>query len=244
MKVSIDSVIDSAKFRLGLRDTSMADLDLERLINEGAMHIDSVDTYIISCTTLDVECSRAELPEGFIEMICMKLPNSSSCSGCCQNIVFDPVVDQNPSSITCTCPMYFVANRNVLTEFCGLGASCGFIGNGYDIQNGYVVFPSNFTATQVQIWYRTYNMDDNGIMVLDEYWQRGLSAYAAYQYAMSGQNFKLYPQASQWQQEWNAQLNKIRGKSAQRDHRQHKASFAAIARAILVNPASVLNNNI
>jgi len=244
MKVSIDSVIDATKFRLGLRDSSMADLDLERLINEGAMHIDSVDTYVISCITLDVECNKAALPEGFVELICMKIAGQSSCSGCCQSINFDPVVDQNPSSITCTCPDFYVANRNVLTEFCGMGASCGSFDNGYDIQGGYILFPSNFSASQVQIWYRTYNMDENGIMVLDEYWQRGLSAYAAYQYAMSGQNFKLYPQAQQWQQEWTAQVNKIRGKSAQRDHRQHKASFSAIARAILVNPASVLNNNI
>lgn len=246
MKVSIDSVIDAAKFRLGLRDTTMADADLERLVNEGAMHIDSVDSYAISCVVLDVDCGRALLPEGFVELICMNIYGQSSCSGCCEPINFNPAVDQNPTSISCTCPQYFVANRNVLTEFCGMGASCGMMSNSYDIQGGYIVFPSNFSASQVQVWYRTYNMDDDGIMILDEYWQRGLSAYAAYMYAMAGQNIKNYmpQQLSMWQQEWTAQVNKIRGKSAQRDHRQHKASFAAIARAILLNPASVLNNNI
>lgn len=246
MKVSIDSVIDSAKFRLGLRDTSMADADLERLINEGAMHIDSVDTYAISCVTLEVDCGRALLPEGFVEVICLQIVGQSSCSGCCESINFNPEIDQNPTSIACTCPQFFVANRNVLTEFCGMGASCGSPSNVFDVQGGYLVFSSNFKPTEIKMWYRTYNMDDDGIMVLDEYWQRGLSAYAAYMYAMAGQNMKAYmpQQVTMWQQEWTAQVNKIRGKSAQRDHRQHKATFASIARAILLNPASVLNNNI
>lgn len=244
MKVCIDSVIDSAKFRLGLRDTSMADLDLERLINEGAMHIDAKETYVISCETLEVDCHRAKLPDGFLELICIK-PEGDGCNGSCGcNINFDPVTDQNPSSIVCSCSNYYSIDRNVLTEFCGMGYDCGSGLNVFDIQNGYLVFSSSFSATSVKIWFRGYNMDENGLMVLDEYWQRGLSAYAAYQYAMSGQNFKLYPQAQMWQREWTAQLNKIRGKSAQRDHRQHKGLFSAIARAILINPTSVLNLNI
>jgi hypothetical protein len=244
MKVCIDSVIDSAKFRLGLRDTSMADLDLERLINEGAMHLDAIETYVISCETLEVDCSKAKLPDGFIELICIK-PEGDGCNGSCGcNYNFNPETDQNPTNIVCNCTNYYAIDRNVLTEFCGMGYNCGSGSNVFDIQNGYLVFSSNFTPTSVKIWFRSYNMDENGLMVLDEYWQRGLSAYAAYQYAMAGQNFKLYPQAIQWQREWTAQLNKIRGKSAQRDHRQHKGLFAAIARAILINPVSVLNHNI
>jgi hypothetical protein len=244
MKVCIDSVIDSAKFRLGLRDTSMADLDLERLINEGAMHLDAIETYVISCETLEVECSKAKLPDGFLELICIQ-PEGDGCNGSCGcNYNFNPVTDQNPTDIICNCTNYYAIDRNVLTEFCGMGYNCGGNSNVFDIQNGYLVFSSNFTPTSVKIWFRSYNMDENGLMVLDEYWQRGLSAYAAYQYAMSGQNFKLYPQAAQWQREWTAQLNKIRGKSAQRDHRQHKGLFSAIARAILINPVSVLNHNL
>lgn len=244
MKVCIDSVIDATKFRLGLRDTSLADADLERLINEGAMHLDANETYIVSCETLDVDCHKAKLPEGFLELICIK-PEGDSCSGSCGcNYNFNPVTDQNPTNIVCNCSTYYTIDRNVLTEFCGQGYNCGSGMNVFDVQNGYLVFSSSFTATSVKIWFRSYNMDENGLMVLDEYWQRGLSAYAAYQYAMSGMNAKMYPQAQMWYREWVAQLNKIRGKSAQRDHRQHKGIFAAIARAILINPASVLNHNI
>ena len=243
MKVCIDSVIDATKFRLGLRDTTLADADLERLINEGAMHLGAMETYIISCETLEVDCSKALLPDGFLELICIK-PEGDSCSGSCGcNYNFDPVTDQNPTSIVCNCSTYYTIDRSVLTEFCGMGYNCGSGMNVFDIQNGYLVFSSSFTATSVKIWFRSYNMDEDGLMVLDEYWQRGLSAYAAYQYAMSGMNAKMYPQAQMWYREWVAQLNKIRGKSAQRDHRQHKGLFAEIARAILINPASVLNLN-
>ena len=242
MKVCIDSVIDATKFRLGLRDTSMADADLERLINQAALHLDANETYVIVCDTIDVECQKAKLPDGFIELICLKI--DGECNGTCGcEINFNPETDQNPSSLGCSCSPYYSIDRNVLTQFCDWGYNCGTNANVFDIQNGYIVFSSTFTATSVKIWYRSYNMDENGLMVLDEYWERGLSAYAAYQYAMSGMNYKMYPQAAQWQREWTAQVNKIRGKSAQRDHRQHKGLFASIARAILVSPASVLNLN-
>lgn len=246
MKVSIDSVINDAKFKLGLRNTTMPDLDLERLVNEGALHINAVDSYVILCETLEVECGRACLPEGFVELICMSLPDGgSSCSGCC-NINFNPVVDQNPTSIVCACPQYWAISRDVLTAFCGEGGSCSMNGNLFDVQNGYLVFSSAFTGSSVKIWYRSYNMDADGIMVLDESWQRGLSSYAAYNYAMAGQNYRNYSpqQISDWKREWVAQVNKIRGRSAQKDHRQHKGIFSAIARAILINPGTALNRNI
>ena len=244
MKVSIDSVIDRTKARLGLRNTTMPDSDLEMYINEAAMHLDTQSTYVIENATLDVDCHRAALPEGFIELICMSIADpSAGCQGC-GSINFNPVTDQNPSSIICTCPDFYTPNRAVLTEFCTMGKK-GFLSkNVFDIQNGYIVFPSSFTANQIKIWYRTYNMDGDGIMVLDEYWQRGLSAYAAYMYAMSGQNPKSYPQAQMWQREWVAQVNKIRGKVSQRDHIQHKGIFQAIVKAILINPATSLNSNI
>jgi len=249
MKVCIDSVIDTAKFNLGLRDSTYADADLERLINQAALGIDAVETYIIVCETLEVDCHKAKLPDGFLELICLN-PLTDSDSNCCNSCItdYDPETDETPVSISCNCFQYYFASRSVLTVACGMGfgSSCGSMPNVYDIQNGYLVFPTNFTPTEVKVWYRSYNMDENGLMFLDETWERGLAAYASWKYASAGMNIRAYlpQQVVGWQKEWTAQVNKIRGKSFQLDHRQHKDKFGLIARAILLNPATILNNNI
>ena len=63
MKTTIDSIIDDAKFRLGLRDTTYPDVDLERFINEGARHLDATDSYVINCVNLELDCEKVKLPD-------------------------------------------------------------------------------------------------------------------------------------------------------------------------------------
>jgi hypothetical protein len=109
-----------------------------------------------------------------------------------------------------------------------------------------IKFPTTLTATQVKVWYRGYNTDGDGIMILDELQQRGLSAYAAYQFATSGTHITKYTPyvVNGWQKEWTAQKAYFTGKTQQNDWKNNKAKFAAIARAILINPAQVYNNNL
>lgn len=243
MKVSIDSVIDHAKFRLGLRDTTYADADLERLIDEGARQMGNLSGIVINCTTLDIDCSKAELPASYTEVICFMFLGEG-CSGCCQNFSFDPATEPNPyPPTTCTCSNYYVYNRNVLTEFCGMGVNaCGFEG-GFAIQGGFLCFPSTVTATQVKVWYRGWNQDEDSIMILDELDQRGLSAYAAYMYASAGQNYKAYPQRKEFQQEWIAQRGKRIAEDFKAEAKRNNWVWAAVAKGILLNPHNLIDQN-
>ncbi len=251
MKISIDSVIDAAKFRLGLRDSTYPDADLERLIDEGARHMNKISNFIISCETLDIDCAKAKLPDNCSEVICFSFPEGSGCSGCC-NFSFDPATESNPYPPTtnCGCFQYYVRNRNVLTEFCNNGASaCGWnLGAdfGFDTQNGYLIFPSSVTATSVKLWFRGTNIDEFGIMVLGDMDERGLSAYAAYMYASAGQNIKAYQpqQVRDWKQEWIAQKNMRIAQDFSQDAKAHANVFGAICRGILINPWNSLNQNL
>lgn len=246
MKISSESVITRTKFRLGLQDSTLYDGYIEKLIYEAARHLDAVSSYIISCETLVVECHRAKLPDNFVEMVCVKMVNPST--GCTCNTVYDPATDPSPNGVNngCTCGTYFIADRGVLTEFCGMGYNGTWYGNTFDTQGGNLVLPDTITVDEIQIWYRGLNVDEDGLMILDDFQERGLSAYAAYQFANSGSNYKAYDgtQRRMWLAEANAQINKIRGKAAQEDHRAHINKFAAIARAFLINPAQSLNANL
>jgi hypothetical protein len=251
MKISIDSVIDSAKFNLGLRDTTYADADLERLIDEGSRHMGKLSGFIISCETVEIDCAKAKLPDRCTEIICFSFPNQDGCSGCC-NFSFDPATESNPwpPTTNCGCFQYYVRNRNVLTEFCNAGASaCGWnqwTDLGFDTQNGYLVFPSTITATEVKVWFRGWNEDEDGIMVLDVMDERGLAAYASYKYASAGQNIKAYTpmQVKGWQQEWIAQKNMRIAQEFSQDAKAHSDIWGAICRGIILNPFNVLNQNL
>lgn len=245
MKVHIDSVVDAAKFNLGLRDTTEADADLERLINQAAQGIDSTESYVVNCATLDVDCAKAKLPDDCIDVLCIRPDTGGGCSGCC-NTSFDPETEPNPGLAHCNCSTWWVTNRGVLTEFCNQGLSCTYGGNIFAVQNGYLVFMDTITFTEVEVHYQGYNVDDNGLMVLNEEWERGLSSYASWKYASAGQNYRNYDrgQIADWRRDWTAQVNKIRGKAAQRDFRQNKPKFASVARAILISPYNNFNNNL
>lgn len=245
MHIPIAQVINRAKIRLGLEDTTAADAKLEKFINEGAMHLDALSTYKISCATLDIDCQKAQLPNEATEIICFSFPDSSGCTGCCSSSSDD---DSVTSTTSCGCFTYYVANRSILTAFCGTDSntSCGLYSAYFDIQNGYIHFPSSNTATTVRVYYRGWNVDSDGLMLIDERKERGLSAYAAYEYACSGSNAKYYTskQIDKWESTWIQQKSWIKGTDQVEDAKLHKDTLSAIANAILINPLLVLNRNI
>lgn len=239
MTVSCEQIINRTKMRLLLTGTTHADAVLEKLINEAATHhLNALTSFVISCETIDIDCLKARLPESCVELICYSFPDSSDCTGCCTTCM-----NPHNENAVCSCPTYFVPDRNILTEFCGLGASCALSSNFFDVQGGYIVFPSTVTQTTVKVWFRGLNIDEDGLAIIDEKQERALSAYAAWQYAIA--HFKSYApeQRRVWQQEWVNQRNVLRGGSVQADFQMNKAQASAISRALLVNPAISSNRN-
>lgn len=237
-------VITRTKFRLGLTNTTLADAYLEKLINEGAQMVDSRQTYIISQTVIPIDCHKATLPQGVLEVIAYRF-NTQGCSGCCMGNpnVTPGTLDVNMAP-SCGCPMWYVANRNVLTNWNGYGQSVAYACDYFAVQGNYIQFPTSIVATEVTVYYRGFNTDCDGIMVLDERSERALSAYAAYQYSMTyPQNYAREVRA-EWAKEWKAQKAWLRGTFALEDHKLYKTEAAAIARAILINPYLSVDRNL
>lgn len=221
-------------------DTTIYDATLEKLVNEAATyHLDTLNSYIISCCEVEIDdCYKAKIPENAVDLICFSFPNANGCTGCC----LDCMNDKNPG-YHCSCPTYYIADRNVLTDFCGFGASASMYGNFFDVQAGYIVFPSTIKQNTVKIWYRGYNVDDDGLAVLDEKQERALSAYAAYHFALAYFQYYYPEQRREWKQEWIAQKRWLKGDAVQRDAKLHKVSLSSIARAIILSPRLTANRN-
>ena len=241
LKIDIEQVINRTKHRLGLMDTTLADAYLEKLINEGSLHINSLNQFIISCETLDIECGMAKLPFGATDVIAFSFIGEG-CSGCCS-------ISHNPESgfdrnMMCSCSQYYVSDRSVLVQMGELGCDGSLWNNRFTVQAGYLHFPSTVTSTEVRVWHRGYNMDGDGLMILDELQERGLSAYAAYEYALSNpQRFTPF-QITEWKKTWVAQKGYLKGQAQQQDYRLNKDRMASIARAIVINPLNITNLNL
>lgn len=239
MKVTTEQVINRTKLNLGLTGTTHSDSFLEKLINEAATwHLDTLSSYIISCETLQIDCLKAKLPDAAVDLICYSFPDATGCSGCCVDCM-----NPHNANYQCSCPNWFVADRNILTEFCSNGSSAAISSSFFDVQNGYLIFPSTITQSTVKVWYRGLNIDEEGLAVIDERQERALSAYASSRYAIA--NWKSYSDGQRrfWNAEWVAQKQNLRGNAVLEDFRLHKAQAAAIARAILINPLMVTNRN-
>lgn len=211
MIVSIEQVINRTKNRLRLRNTEN-DPYLEKLINEGCGHLGAWRTQDVSCETLKIDCFKAKLPDFYKEFLAAQFPIGTCSCGCnsCEGLTGDALAEAVLSTgCGCNngCPVWYV-HSGVLTNFAGRGAPCGIYTNFFNIDGGYVVLPSTTTATEVKIWFRGMNVDSQGIMVIYEEWERGLSAYAASQFAVDYQELYTPEQRRAWSNEWNAQKAK------------------------------------
>lgn len=236
MIVNIEQVITRAKFRLGLESTFEHNDYLKKLIEEAARGLNASSTYIVSCETKEIECGVAQLPDEYDSLVGFTFNNGGSCSGCCH-----ATVDPNPPSenqiVVCTCrDFYGVFNQNVIFLQHG---SCGWYGNYFAINGNYLTFPSTITATEVNIYFRGFNTDENGLMIIDEEQERGLSAYAAAQFSLDRANIipPAYTpeQRLRWTEEWKAQKKYVNGKQAIRNFKLQKNDIALIANAVLSN---------
>lgn len=240
MIVGIEQVITRTKFRLRLSNGEN-DSYLEKLIDEGARHLGSMNAYKVSCAELDIECTRAQLPPFFEEFIAGRFPSGGGCSCGCTGVTITNGQPE-PTSLNvlnnngCSCPVWYV-NPNVMTNWSGSGGRRGNFGQYFDIDiaNQVIQFPSTITATQVKIWYKSANVDDNGLMVINEFWERGLSAYAAMQFGTDYPERYLPEQRARWSAEWVAQRNKIVSKEVKDRFRLDKGAIQNIMNAIVIN---------
>lgn len=219
-------------------DSSLHDSYLSKLIDEGASHLGTINSYCVSCTQMQIsDCFTAELPD-FCEEFIMGRFTSTGCScGCSSTGVTIEDGETSATSITstCSCAVWYYS-PNVLT---GLPAYCAPYGQYFAIQGNTITFPSTTTATSFQAYYKSMNVDDNGFMILYERWERGLSAYAASQFALDYPERYSPEQRRGWHLEWVAQKGKQKAKSVADQNKLDKAAVMNIMNAIVLNNYAV-----
>lgn len=233
-QILADSIITRAKFRLGLQNTFEEDSYLLVLLEEGLRGTNATDVYTVQCATIDIDCGSAKLPDNYDELIGFQFGDGTTCSGCCHS---STVPAGSPGGDTlifsCACwSFYTYSQYNAISH-----RPCGWYGHYFGIQNNHINFPSTITATEITVYYRGFNENDDGFMVFNEEQQRGLSAYMAYQYSLDKLNTGVYnpAQNQMWLAEWKSQKNWLNGKEAIRKFKLRKQELSMIVNAIMTS---------
>lgn len=244
MRTDIETAINRTRRRLGLEHTTMHEAALRTYVDEGVNHIYTPENYVISSQEIDIECGRGALPTGCDEVIAIAPVRDENGTCClCGNGSGEAILHANTlmSTRACMCLPYYVSDKSVLFEMGGLGVSCGINTNIFYTQSGYLILNASAEGT-MKIWYKGKNVDCDGVMIIDEDWLRGVSAYAAYQFASSGMNFNKYNyrQMKDWQVEWTAQKANQSALGQRKHFKKNKARFLEIASAIVARPINAL----
>lgn len=232
-QVEIGSVINRAKRRLGLQNTFEEDGYLQLLAEEGLRDTNATDAYAVSCETVEIDCNSARLPERYDELIGFQFGDGTTCSGCCHSTTIPVSPGGNQLVASCACwSFYTYSQYNVISH-----RPCGWYGNYFSIQNGFINFPSTITATEITVYFKGFNEDENGFMVFNLEQQRGLSAYMAYQYSLDKLNTGAYTESqnNKWLGEWKEQKNRLNGKEAIRKFKLRKQELSLIVNAIMMS---------
>ncbi len=210
--IANDQIVTRAKIRLGIKNTSEHDIELRLYVNEGAKSLFATNVKGLKCKQVDIDCYKASVPKDFRFFT---FHNEDGCS-CSQNCAG-----------TCGCPQfYYFVPSSELAFVQQAGFICGN-SNLFTYNLGELNFPSSVNATSCIVYYMGYNEDDDGFMLLDEDWERALSAYAAFQFSSTAFNINRFnPEfRSRVQQEWTNQFSRLTGEKFVREFINSKNSI-------------------
>lgn len=238
MIINPDQVINTAKEFLDLGNTEN-DAVLEKFINLGAISLRTVDSYIVKCKNVELDdCGTGKLPDSTEEFLGASFPESSGCSCGCTPNVFGTTITA-PGSIDtiyrppCGCPLFYVAPWLAKRE--GWNGACSPFGNFFTINGNYISLPSTTNATSINVVVKAKNVDDDGLMILNDDQERGLACFAALNFAVKKWSSYTDGQRAFWERTWVAQVPHLRGKAQVKRFQLDKKSIWYIMNTIMSN---------
>lgn len=230
--ITNDQVVNRAKIRLRLQDTEEHNLTLRKYVNEGAMGLQARETYTIQCKELCIEDCKAILPCNFDSILGFTFNTDECCGVCGCHATVDPNPPNALQIVVCECRGFFGAysQNNIFLQH---GAYYWYR-NYFQINGNVISFPSTTTTDTVTLWYRGLNEKD-GLMAINAMSERGLSAYAAMQFATDNPESYTPIQIGAWSREWINQKGMLNGKRIIEEFKENKPYISLIVNAVLAN---------
>lgn len=228
MIITTEQPVVLAKFKLRLESTSEHDAFLEKMVNSAASKLNATGTYTIQCHEAHIDCNQAKLPDNYDILVGFQFAGDG-CSGCC-----GACTGGNALTAICECrSMYTYYQWDVISH-----RPCSWYGTYFSINGNFIHFPSTLTQDTIKIWYRGFNTDGNGLMILDEEQEECLACYAAYQFSVSYPESYTPKQMDTWLNGYKGQKAWLNGKAKIREFKLQKPYITKVVNAIMINKNS------
>jgi len=223
MTISIDQVIAAAKMKLRLTDGQDADNFLELQILHAIRNIGSLDSFRKCNAIIDIVDGYAALPCDFYRILALRMKNpiATETTDPCNTLGYNAGV--------------YVDRPFLYQVGCDFNPNCNDIQGSYQIQGGNIVFNSSVNFEQVAIAYLAFATDDAGRYYIEQDMERGLAAYAAWQYALSFEESYTREQRMEWKQEYVNQAKWIKGVAAVKNFQTNRQEIMERVNALIAD---------
>jgi hypothetical protein len=223
-QISIEQVIASAKMQLKIETTDQ-DIWFEKIANQGAgpTGLRAISTFTKKQCQLNVVSGKAKLPKGFNQLIALRYNANSDAA-------------QPNSNLNCA-PMLYV-DMGFLNN-CGCNTNIPFVQNSkgvFQINGGHVIFYGGVPdGTEVSIAYFGNNVDENGLQMIYERYERALTAFICYFYTLQNANEYNQYVIESYRQEWMAQKRLVRSMDVRESFNNTKYQLMEISNALITD---------
>lgn len=238
MNIDIKKVITATKSRLRLMGTSEFDPELRMIINRTAKQLLAKDHYVVKCKTAEIECNEGTgLPKAKVE----------------DGLISFNFIDEDGNNITscvcsgagisvgyCTCPQYFTFIPAVYAHIISQNCTAWYGQEWFTLNGGYLELPTSVSAWGIKYFYNGLNTED-GLMILREDQERGLSAQAAYTFAVQYPERYTPLQINAWNSEWLAQHAYLASQKTIDAWQNDRDLMRGILNSIVYNPRKQFN---
>ena len=215
--IGINEIIARTKLQLNLTNTTQYDDYFTLMISEGIRHLDCLSILTKKVCKVEIQDNKAQLPCGFVRLLAARTVDSDNVWG---TMTYSDLKFLNQTG----------CSTDNITSFM----------DSFQINNGYIVFNNNTEAATVILGYMGFNVDDDGNIVIYADYERALSSYACYQFALSF--FESYPEniRAEYKRTWIAQKNWIKGNDAKIDFQNTKLDIQVLVNAMCINPIDII----
>ena len=234
--ISINQIITATKSRLRLMGTSEYDPELRAIINRTAKQLIAKDHFVVKCKTAEIEyCAtgnKAPVEDNLISFNFINEDGEDDVSCVCAG--------QGINGCSCQCPLYFTFIPAVYALIIAQGCTAWYGNNWFTLNGGYIEMPSTVNAWGIKYYYNGLNTED-GLMVFREDQERGLSAQAAYTFAIQYPERFTPMQINAWNNEWLAQHAYLSSQKTISDWRNDRDLLRGVLNSVIYNPRPMMN---
>jgi len=229
--IKVDEIVARAKMQLRLGDASHDDF-LSVLAQEALNSLNALSQLVKKQVCLTFEGTTAKLPQDYVRYLALRLDTANDTTN-------DPIQNQLLNG----CQMYLYADTAFLTQ-CGCDASgaTDWSRGGFQINAGYIHLNSEVEVLEATLAYMGLNVDEDGKAIIEERYERGVSAYICYMFSLAWVEKTNQYVIEEYKNIWMAQRGKIIGRDAAQSFQVDKRSIQNMWGAFLISP--IVNYNV